>query len=195
MNDTNFNRGWQTLLLVVAAILVSSLARAGTYDSKWWLGLSERERLEFVTGALDCYINDVHGTQYLDESFSSNVKAITDYYAHHPEDSKLSVLDVMRRVPRHTTPQAAHGRSKDNTVDGEYWRQADGPWRSALVEGYLACRAKYLQSHTTMPIASIVSRISKWYGVSEADPSEIDDHRSADKIGDLIDRMVTQQHP
>jgi hypothetical protein len=152
--------------------------------------LTASERLAFLTGAIDCYVFDVHGTEYSDESLESYVQAITTYYLHHPEASKLSVPDVMRKVPRQgAKPQAAVGRS-DDLNDGEFWRQTPGREKLVFVEGYLACRARYLRSNTGMPVALIASEISKWYGVSDEDASQADAHRSADKVGDVIDRIV-----
>ena len=127
------------------------------------------------------------------------MRAISTYYQRHPEASQRSVLEVAFEVSKAgVTPHVASGgeswRERHGYFDGEYWRQSDDSERQAFVSGYLACRAKYLHLTTDVPIAVIVSKISKWYRINPENVSDIDPQRSNDKIGDLLDRILNEKH-
>ena len=127
------------------------------------------------------------------------MRAISTYYQRHPEASQRSVLEVAFEVSKAgVTPHVASGgeswRERHGYFDGEYWRQSDDSERQAFVSGYLACRAKYLHLTTDVPMAVIVSNISKWYQINPEDVSDIDPLRSNDKIGDLLDRILKEKH-
>ena len=193
------------MFLVAAILLASPHVQAQTYDAAWWGNLTAEERTKFYSGVIDCYIVEAHGKTYSDGPIESVVQAISTYYQRHPEASRRSVLDVTLEVStsdtsphlageRHRDPGAEYWDEPHGYFDGEYWRQSVDPERQAFVRGYLACRAKYLHSTTDVSIAVIVSKISKWYGVKDDDPSEIDDRHANDKIGDLLDRIVNEKH-
>lgn len=194
LKRSDWRRLGQALLLMVAAMLVAPSTRAETYDAAWWASVSPAERLAFVTGVVDCYLFDVRGKEIADESFASFQRAVTGYYDRHPEDAKLSVLDVMKTVPQKSKPENLQGGRSDDVIDGEYWRTSRVAVRVAFVEGYIACREKFLhQASGHMPATSIESKISQWYRLTE--DGEVDDSRDRDKVGDLINRFVNEHHP
>jgi hypothetical protein len=74
------------------------------------------------------------------------------------------------------------------SFDGEYWRQAVPDQREGLIQGFLACYGE-LATRTarfSKPDSWYVSEISKWFGVKEDDPGEIDLKRQSVGIATVL---------
>jgi hypothetical protein len=156
------------------------------YNGQWWSSLTQNEKVQFVSGLSDCFIYDAHGRHAVSPS-SLAARKITDYYESHPNRSASSVLAVFHGLG----DSAAWASERHGYFDGDYWRMLDNTGRHSFVLGYLACRSVYL--HTQMrDIPDVyVAKISTWYRVGSAAPSdEVDPSRASDKIGDILGRLL-----
>ena len=157
---------------------------AQRYDGSWWQSLSAVEQDAFVSAYLDCYIWDARGVDYSDQSIKQQVGSVSDFYKTHPNLMDMAVPDVVRTLGR--SPTHAQGGERHGAYDGDFWRQLPDSGRLAFIQGYLECERLHLLNHFSRTPEAYVRTISGWYGVSDANESQLNDERANDKIGDVL---------
>ncbi len=79
-------------------------------------------------------------------------------------------------------------RVSGTIFDGDYWRQSVPDHREGFIQGFLACYGE-LKTRTARfpkPDSWYVSEISKWFGVKEVDPAEVDVKRESFGIATVL---------
>src|ERR1700719_3053386 len=110
------------------------VARPAARAGKWWASADYARREGFFCGAGDCLAWEAqvpHGFWGTSLAFTSDAfdKEVSRYYADHPADSKLPVIEVWRKVGRQIardTPQTKGGEIYSNPhgfLDGLWYRQ------------------------------------------------------------------------
>ena len=189
--------------LVVELLLLVSLTvgqRAPESDGRWWLSKGNDERVEFLAGYLDCYVNNFGDTKTFTESWYTYEQRITRYYQQNPHGVARHVTSVLFDV-RSENPPKPH---KDGEVwiekrgffNGEYWREIGTTQRTAFIEGYLACHREHLSSrpeHFSKSATIYEEQISHRLGIDAADPSDINSKLEDVAIADVLYKFADFQ--
>ncbi|MCE5310110.1 MAG: hypothetical protein LLG20_20945 [Acidobacteriales bacterium] len=115
---------------------------AKIYDGDWWLASALERRSGFLEGVADCQTWVVRA-----EGFSGTsdqlVEKITRYYKTHPNDRRVLVIDIWRRVGAATStkplPNGEVWKEPHWYLNGLWWRQVSESERLGFLEGYLWC--------------------------------------------------------
>jgi len=156
------------LIIVVIAVDVSAQTKTEVkadadtipekqliYDGTWWQAANKERREGFFWGAGDCLTSEVHiskGFFGTSKNTTANTfdQQIAKYYAAHPADRKLPVIEVWRKTGRQmadaTPPQPSGGEVYTNRhgfLDGQWYRES---WNSryGFLNGYLGCLRTYV---------------------------------------------------
>src|SRR5262249_31962470 len=122
---------------------------------------------------------------------------VTKFYSANPNESKRLIPDVVAQIIARPAMRALmNERAKDKggerasgtIFDGDYWRQSLPDQREGLIQGFLACygELKTRTARFSKPYSWYVSEISKWFGVKEDDPAEIDSKRESVEIATVL---------
>lgn len=163
--------------------------RGSRYDGRWWSSSSEEVRAAFLSGYYDCYIWDVRGTAYSDGSVMQEARKISEYYKSNPGATNAPVLQVVKTFNEGKKHATVQSKDRHGENDGDYWRQMSHPEREAFIGGYIACHSEYLHGGFSKSTDSYVNAISKWYGVSDQDVSELSPKTGEDKIANVLLRL------
>jgi hypothetical protein len=168
-------------------------------DGRWWLSISEDERVGFLEGYLGCYLNDAKGTVKFVESTFTYEQRFSNYLQSNlgeqskPVDEILLKIAALPYAQRDTVPPGGQEwEGKYGYLDGDYWRRSQQPHRLGLVQGFLHCYSRHVelaQDTFSKPVSSYVEAISNWYGVRANDPGEIDMQRIRVKIPEALFRF------
>ncbi len=137
------------------------------YDGNWWLTKEVDERQAFIDGAGDCmtWVAHVKGLG----TGSQLEGKITQFYNTHPEDRRVPVVDVGRKVEEESPPpKRSQGgevwTNRHGYLDGTYWSQLYyDDARQAFLEGYLSCLRTCVSKPTetySRPAAYYLPKIS-----------------------------------
>src|ERR1700730_19430739 len=121
------------------------VAKPAARPGKWWASADTDRRDGFFWGAGDCLGAEAHiphGFFGTSRGFNSDAfdKEVSRYYADHPADSKLPVIEVWRKVGRQIardTPQTKGGEIYSNPhgfLDGLWYRQGSYSDRLGFLE-------------------------------------------------------------
>ncbi len=177
-------------LLSIALILASCASifaadNKAVYDGNWWRSTDHDQHIGFLVGYIDCYAYERKGPLLFEESWYQYENRITKFFQDHPAESGKSVVQALETV----APQKGKiATEKHLFFDGEYWRQSVPTQRLGYVQGFFQCYRNTATRKTSFskPDEWYVSQISKWFGVKEDDPSEINEKRVNIKIGDVL---------
>jgi hypothetical protein len=179
------------LCLTLAACIISQPARP--YDGSWWKSLSVSEQDAFVSGYLDCYIWDAQRTDYSDKPIRQQRDSISSFYRANPQFASTPVPELLRKLARTGGPN--RGAERHGVYGGDFWRQLSATGRVAFLRGYIACNSLYMTTRFSRTPETYAKTISRWYGVSDADESQLNDKTANDKIGDVLARLRDRASP
>ena len=130
-------------------------AKPAARDGKWWASADTDRRDGFFWGAGDCLGAEAHiphsffGTS---RGFNSDAfdKEVSRFYADHPRDSKLPVIEVWRKVGPQIGRDSPHTKGGEvykgdhGFLDGLWYRGASYSDRLGFLEGYTECLRHYV---------------------------------------------------
>ncbi len=178
------------LVFLLASVLVATAQDgASHYDGRWWKSLSTDARTAFLAGYYDCYIWDVRGTAYSDGSLMQEAATISKYFKSNAGAENTLVLQVLKNLNAGKKHAVVQANDRHGENDGDYWRQMGHEERLAFVRGYILCQNEYLHTGFSKTTESYVNDISKWYGVSDQDVSELSTKTGNDKIANVLLRL------
>lgn len=183
---------------LIGAALPAAQAEAPRYDGDWWLSIGGWEQYGFLSGYMDCYTGEYHGSVPFTKDVQSYADAVTQYFQGSVERRRQSVseaLDTIRGAAADSAqaPPAAAGGGGDShgTYDGRFWFDADPAAQLGFVEGYLACHAAKLKdadAKFTKPPAEYVPLINEAYGITD-DSEDVDADKAPIKLADVLHRL------
>lgn len=179
-----------SLCLIVQSSCAAEAARS--FDGRFWLALSQKEKDAFFSGETDCYLYDFKGPRHINGSRLEGVRRIDKYYSDNPGNQMLSVSEVIQKLSepvKNTPPVADHAY-----FDGEFWRMLfTRAEKAAFVDGYWACRSKYMATSPSRSTDYYVQELSKHFGTNDDDPGEGNPATSNDKIGNVLVRLLDKK--
>ncbi len=148
-----------------------------TFDGTWWLSSDPDQRSGFLDGIADC-LTWVARKEGFSETPNQLDDKIINYYTSHPNDKKLSVVDVWQKIkPQLRSKQSKEGgETWDNPhwyLNGLWWNQCTDSHNQGYLEGYLWCMRTQVN-----PQKEFYSRSIKYY-VAKID-NYIKNHPKAD---------------
>jgi hypothetical protein len=179
------------LTAVIVMLLGSGIAadsgKQAAHDGVWWRSVDHYRHLGFLEGYMDCYAY-VHPGPARFEGVSpyEYEKRIAAYYDTHPNELAGPVSELLLSLAPPSKTITA--RSTFGVYDGEDWRQGGPSYRPGFIQGYFEClrsEAKRV-ARFSKPDSYYVEQISKWYGVKDDDPGEIDLKRSPTMIAHVL---------
>ena len=184
------------LKILTLTLLAGTIFPCVAYDGNWWISSTKERRLGFLAGYTDCSVDDAGQKQLANISWYVLEPRITAFVESNKSNLKISVAQLIAAVAR---PQAAdpndkyaqHFPGKHGFFDGEYWRMSYPDHRAGFVEGYLDCYRSLIRTNNSFsrPARLYAQDISKWYGVSDSDPGEINSQRTDAKIAGVLLRF------
>ena len=173
---------WSTFLIAGSGEQI----KTHSFGRTWWQAGGPSERLGFVSGYLDCL--DFNGLSSSSDASDHELSAhISNYYATDASHERLDAGSVLEEIGKLRQPRP--DKSAELGVGGEYWRKSSGDERTGYVEGFVVCSANKKKATYPSPVASYVSLISKWYGISTIDESIIDPSRANTPVATVIDHI------
>jgi hypothetical protein len=187
----------QSLLCLLIGLCTAASAQSNTghqqaIDGNWWRASDKAQREGFLAGYVDCSTAEAKNKVF-EVQWNNYEPKITEFYNAHPTELKKPVAEVFLQVigqyPQNPKALATGEKytGKHGMFDGEYWRQVPDQ-REGFVQGLLVCYQGLKTKRATFskPAAWYASEISKWYGVREDDPSEINEKRVSVAIADVL---------
>ena len=168
------------------------------YDGRWWQSITQRERLGFVAGFIDCYDSDYQGPPIFQaRSLDAHRDLTTQYYQGRSSRLQELVTGVLtRRHPPDVRDERAGERAEERHgfFDGLYWMQmsvggVDEP--RGFIEGHLSCYSSLLPGRAKLfrkSPAEYREQITMWYRFVEA-TGDVDAERQHAKIADVLFRF------
>ena len=179
--------------VLVFAACTATQANDPCHDGSWWAISSNDQRLGYLAGYLDCGFYDRRVELLGRISWYELAPRVTRYYL---ADSARGPMPVSAVALKLAAPDLAQKPRKGaeahigmhGVFDGEYWRQIGPEGRAAFVAGYLDCRFEDGLQREAFPNPAhwYATRISAWYGISNVDPSEINEARASAKIAHVL---------
>jgi hypothetical protein len=188
----------RVIFLLIAASVITAVGqeRGKAYDGAWWSTATEDSRLGWLAGYIYCATSKVGNKELGLISWYTLEPEVTKFYSANPNESKRPIPDVVAQIIARPAMRALmNERAKDkggepqpHFFDGEYWRQGLPDEREGFIQGYLACygELKTRTARFSKPYSWYVSEISKWFGVKEDDPAEIDSKRESVEIATVL---------
>src|SRR6185437_2149202 len=180
--------------LAVGLPAAAQAPKAAAYtppDGHWWLSASSEERDGFLIGYFECYSFMLRKEVPSGRPGGGLLQAVTDTYDNGSESAPVSsviqlLFDRWRKGHRYRFVRA----DPANEYDGEWWRQAgdEDHAREGIIAGFLACQSAEQHLEVKTPVAVLVARVSRWYGVDPRDDSVISEKTDNDKLGAVIVR-------
>lgn len=179
------------LIFLGAFVLAAAAQNPARFDGNWWRVTAKDNRTGFVAGYVDCFVFERGAGQKFLLSREDYEEAISKFYVSHPKEVNKSVAEVIPQVGKRIVSQEEKRTEpieKHTFYDGDYWRQSQPPHRFGFVQGFLQCYRSIPTKKMRFSKADdwYTSEISKWYGVKEDDPAEINPKREAKKIADVL---------
>src|SRR5262245_34136854 len=182
------------LLIAASAITAVGQERGKAYDRTWWSTATEDSRLGWLAGYIYCATSKVGNKELGLISWYTLEPEVTKFYSANPNESKRPIPDVVAQIiarpaMRALMNEVAKDKGGERAIfDGEYWRQAMPDQREGFIQGFLACygELKRRPARFSKPYSWYVSEISKWFGVKEDDPAEIDVKRESVAIATVL---------
>jgi hypothetical protein len=176
------------VLVILTAFIGQAIAQSKVkYDSAWWQSVSMNEQETFISGYFDCYIYGANRTTHVPEPIEEAVAYVTKYYNSNPNARGVTVPEILRTLPgpRKKVPK----KDRHGVYDGDFWRQSTSKERVGFLSGYIACRTLYTDVRYSRPVQSYADAMSKWYGVSDGDESQLSVITGDEKIAAVLERI------
>jgi hypothetical protein len=122
-----------------------------TYDGYWLQAAKDiknvdaeetRERLAVLEGVCKCRVQVTHAKFQAGASYSLS-RRLSAYYAAHPSERRLNVLEVWQRLPEKPARQSSDLDAGEVHTEAEsdelWWMPASEQEKLSYVEGYLWC--------------------------------------------------------
>ena len=148
---------------------------------------SKDQHTGFIAGYIDCAVYEGGDKNLANVSWNVLEPEITSYY----QGNGSAILTPVATVIAKLGPQKKLTKSSDDgengqkhgIFDGDYWRQSLPEHRVGFVSGFLACYRKLSKKTASFSKsdAAYVSEVSRWYGIEQDDPSEINAKKSIPK--------------
>jgi len=180
-------------VLLLCCVLQSMLAIAKqpALDGTWWHTASKDQRTGFLAGYIDCAVYDGKEKDLVNVSWNVVEPMVTAFYDSHSDQIHALVASVFLNVSRGQKQDSDGGEQyagRHGIFDGEYWRQSTHDHRLGFVEGYIDCiqTVPANKAHFSRDAELYVTRLSRWYGISDQDPGILNNSRARTKIADAL---------
>ena len=184
-------------LLIAASTIAAADQDRQVYDGAWWSTATTEHHLGWLAGYIDCARGKAGNKELGHISWYTLEPEVTKFYSANPNESKRLIPDVVSQIIARPAMRALmDARAKDEggepvagtIFDGEYWRQSVPDHREGYIQGFLTCYGalKTRTASFSKPDSWYVSEISKWFGVKEDDPAEIDVKRESVPIATVL---------
>jgi hypothetical protein len=185
---------WMKSLALLIALSVTGIASGSTgdqvHDGNWWLSVDKDQHLGFVDGYMDCYVFVRKGPLPFLESPYQYDERVTEHLKNHVADRGKPVTQILEAIAAKPPMTRITGKwgEKHGLYDGEFWRQTLPSGRVGFVQGFLECQRKDGKAVARFSRSDdwYVAQISRWYGIKEDDPAEINEKRESKKIADVL---------
>lgn len=184
------------ILAIVCWIGTSGANTGPAYDGNWWHSSSKDQHTGFIAGYIDCAVYEGGDKSLANVSWNMLEPEITSYYQGSGPAILTPVASVIRKLGSEKEPPKSSDAGekwpeKHGIFDGDYWRQSLPEHRVGFVSGFLACYRNLSKKTASFSKSEVayVSEVSRWYGVKEDDPSEINEKRVDTKIADVLFRF------
>jgi hypothetical protein len=164
------------------------------FDGKWWSAADSDEQRGFIIGYIDCYYDTVRRRVRSKAITEEYQKALSEFYAAHPDKSSSTVPEVMAKLVQtlKTTVQRQPGgevwNERHGYLDGQWWRESTERERIGFLEGYTSCYQQYVKTQRvrfSLTAEEYSERLTKYC----EDPSV--DHTN-EKIAKVLHRLAAR---
>lgn len=183
------------LLLLALSLGAWGQAKRQTFkpsDGHWWLNASSDEQDGFMIGYDECS-SFVLRRQGPDASRYEIEDAVTGVYNEGSEGVPVaavikSLFERWRKEHRYHFVRA----DPSNEYDGDIWWQSSYAGRGGIIRGFEACQHAEAGEHSSssVSVASLIDRVSWWYGMDPIKNEDTDQAREAKHGGDKLGAVI-----
>ncbi len=204
MRDLARQSGSLTAVLLLVCCLSLNVLASGqptSYDGQWWLSIGEHQRVGYVRGFSNCYVELVDRAAFDSGSLRLYSASLTKYLQDHPESRSESAESILIKVntllpkkkkssaPPNETPEELAAKWGAHN-DGDDWRGPD-TFQLGYVQGFLECYSKRTQQkygRFSKTPKWYVDAIANWYGTGP-DPEQLNPDRENEKVPEVLFRF------